>query len=115
MKQNSGARKTLEAQHRRLAQQLGRLGFISQGSVFARKKGASGSRYQWTWKDAKQKTRSLTLSADQFAWLKAAISRQRHLEKTLQKMRQISVRILYDHVPGPRRRKSLSIKQLQLI
>ena len=72
MKEKSKAWQRLEAQHRRLAQELGRTGFISQGSVFARKKGGSGSRYQWSWKDPRQKTRSLTLSREQFAWLQAS-------------------------------------------
>lgn len=108
-------RAALEAQHQRLARELAQTGFISQGSVFARKKGASGSRYQWTWKDPRQKTLSLTLSPEQFAWLKAAVAQQRQVEKTLRKMRSICHRILLEHIPGPRRRKSLSVKQLHLI
>jgi|HubBroStandDraft_1064217.scaffolds.fasta_scaffold114833_2 hypothetical protein len=115
MKEKPKAWQNLEAQHRRLAQELGRIGFISQGSVFARKKGASGSRYQWSWKDPRQKTRSLTLSRQQFAWLKAALARQRKAEKILQKMRGISHRILLEHTPEPSRRKPLSIKTLGLI
>lgn len=112
MKENSSTRKRLEAQHLRLAQDLARIGFLSQGSVYARKKGASGSRYQWTWKDPQQKTRSLALSAEQFAWLKGAIARQRKVDQILQKMRRVSTRILLEHTPGPNRRKPLSIKQL---
>jgi hypothetical protein len=115
MKEKSKAWQKLEAQHRRLAQELGRTGFISQGSVFARQKGASGSRYQWSWKDPQQKTRSLTLSPAQFAWLKAAIARERQAEKILQKMRRVSHRILLENTPGPSRRKPLSIKPLRLI
>jgi hypothetical protein len=115
MKEKSNALKKLEAQHRRLAEELGRIGFISQGSVFARKKGASGSRYQWTWKDPRQKTMSLTLSAEQFTWLKAAIGRQRKVEKILEKMHHVSRRILLQHTPNPHRRKPLSSKQLRLI
>jgi hypothetical protein len=115
MKEKSGALKKLEAQHRRLAQELGRIGFVSQGSVFARKKGASGSRYQWSWKDPQQKTMSLTLSTEQFTWLKAAIGRQRKVEKILQKMHRVSHCLLLKHMPNPIRRKALSIKPLRLI
>jgi hypothetical protein len=104
----------LESRLRQLAQSLARTGFVSQGSVFARKKRGSGSRYQWTWKDPKQKTASLTLSAEQFAWLKKAIAQSRSVERTLKKMRQISQRIVLEYVPGPRRRKRLSIKTLRL-
>lgn len=115
MKERSRDLKRLEARHRRLAQNLARIGFISQGSVFARKEGASGSRYQWSWKDPRQKTVSLTLSPEQFAWMKAAIARQRKVEKILQEMRRVSHRILLEHTPGPNRRKSLPLKQLHLI
>src|SRR5688572_32638304 len=105
----------LEAQLRRLAQSLSRTGFVSQGSVFERKKKTSGSRYQWNWKDSKQKTVSLTLSPQQFIWLKKAIARSRCVEQTLRKMRRISHRVLLEHLPGPRRRKRLRLQSLQAI
>jgi len=95
----------LEARLRRLARRLSHTGFISQGSVFERKIRGSGSRYQWTWKDPRQKTLSLTLSAQQFVWLRKAIGQARAVDKTLEQMRQISHRVLLQHVPGPRRRK----------
>lgn len=94
----------LLARLRRLARGLSRTGFVSQGSVFERKKRGSGSRYQWTWKDPKQKTVSLTLSAQQYVWLKKAIAQSRAVEKTLEQMRRVSSRVLLRHVPGPRRR-----------
>jgi hypothetical protein len=115
MNKTSKAWKRLETQHRRLARHLGRIGFISQGSAYARKKGASGSPYQWSWKDPQQKTISLTLSPEQFAWIRAAIGRQRQVEKILQQMHRLSRRILLEHTPGPRRRKSMSINALRLI
>jgi len=105
-------RAALQARLRHLARSLARTGFLSQGSVFERKTAGTGSRYQWTWKDGKQKTASLTLSAQQFIWLKKAIAQSRAVEKTLQKMRALSHQILIEHVPGPRRRKNLSIKTL---
>jgi hypothetical protein len=102
----------LESEHRRLARALAGIGFLSQGSVFARAQGAAGSRYQWTWKDSRQKTTSLTLSAEQFAWLRKAIANQRQVNRILEKMRRLSKRIVMDHLPAPPRRKSLSIKPL---
>ena len=104
----------LQSEHRRLARTLAGIGFVSQGSVFARPKGAPGSRYQWTWKDSSQKTVSLTLSPDQFAWLRKAIANQRKVERILQKMRRLSQRIVVEHLPEPPRRKPLSIKPLNL-
>jgi hypothetical protein len=95
----------LEARLRRLAQSLSRTRFLSRGSAFERKKKGGGSRYQWTWKDPKQKTLSLTLSQQQFVWLRKAIGRDRTVEKKLQQMRRISRQVLTQHIPGPRRRK----------
>jgi hypothetical protein len=107
MKKNLSA---LQSEHRRLARTLAGIGFVSQGSVFARAEGAPGSRYQWTWKDSRQKTISLTLSAEQFAWLRKAIANQRQVDRILEKMRRLSKRIVVEHLPAPPRRKSLSIK-----
>ena len=103
--QRNHRRVALEARLRQLARGLARTGFIAQGSVFERKKRGSGSRYQWTWKDSKQKTASLTLSSEQFAWLKKAVAQSRAVEKTLAQMRRLSRQVLIHHVPGPRRRK----------
>ena len=115
MKQPNRKLCALEAQLARLAGNLGSTRFISQGSVFERRKRGSGSRYQWTWKDPDQKTVSLTLSAEQFAWLKRAIRQSRSVEKTLAQMRQISRRVLLEHIPGPRRRKRLPPRRLRTI
>ena|SRR5215510_1033597 len=94
----------LEEEYARLAASLASIGYLSQGSVFERKKGP-GSRYQWTWKNRQQKTESLTLSPEQFRWLKKAIRNQRRLESTLAKMRRLSAQILRSTVPEPTRRK----------
>lgn len=104
----------LQRQYRQLARRLARIGFITQGSVFARRKtSVSGSRYQWTWKDPNQKTRSLTLSPEQYHWLKQALANQRHVEDTLQKMRHLSRQILLTTIQSPRRRKPLNAKVLR--
>jgi hypothetical protein len=105
----------LEAEYERLAQSLAQTGYISRGSVFERKGEGTGSRYQWTWKDAQQKTLSLTLSQEQYQWLKEAIARQKRVEQILKKMRRISHCILIEHISGPPRRKRLTIKTLGLI
>jgi hypothetical protein len=115
MSKQNAKRAALEGRLRRLARGLSRTGFVSQGCVFERKQRGSGSRYQWTWKDPRQKTLSLTLSAQQYAWLKKAIAQQRAVEKILQQMRRVSYQILLEHLPGPQRRKRLSLKSLRLI
>jgi hypothetical protein len=115
MSKKDAQRAALEGRLRRWACGLSGTGFVSQGCVFERKQRGSGSRYQWTWKDPKQKTRSLTLSAQQYAWLKKAIAQQRAVEKTLAQMRRISYQILLEHLPGPRRRKYLTLRSLRLI
>ena len=86
------ALKDLEKEYRRLAQSLAASGYISQGSVFERKKGP-GSRFQWTWKNKQQKTESLTLSQEQYRWLQQAVANQRKVNKTLAKMRRLSAQI----------------------
>jgi hypothetical protein len=113
MTKNSALPASLENEYRTLARSLARTGFISRGSVFARERGA-GSRYQWSWKNPQQKTLSVTLSLEQYHWLKQAIAREKALEKTLRKMRQLSQRVLLDHIPGPTRRKLLSTKALRV-
>jgi len=57
---------------------------------------------------------SLTLSPKQYTWLKAAIGRQRKVEKVLQRMRRVSHYFLIKQMPNPTRRKPLSIKPLRL-
>ena len=104
-----------EARLRPLARSLGRTGFLIRGSVFERRKKSIGSRYQWTWKDPNQKTTSVTLSAQQFVWLRKAIAQSRLVEQTLEKMRQLSRRVVLECIPGPRRRKPLIINTLRLI
>ena len=82
----------LDKEYRRLALSLGELGYVIQGSVFERKAGA-GSRYQWTWKNKSQKTESLTLTQEQYHWLRRAAANEQTLKSTLKKMRQISEQI----------------------
>jgi hypothetical protein len=87
----------LDKEYRRLASSLGRIGYLTQGSVFERKKGP-GSRYQWTWKNKQQKTESLTLTQEQYHWLRQAINNERRVKHTLKKMRQISEQVFAQSV-----------------
>jgi hypothetical protein len=82
----------LEHEYHRLARSLAETGYLTQGSVFERKKGP-GSRYQWTWKNREQKTESLTLTLEQYQWLRRATANERKLKKTLMKMRQLSEQV----------------------
>jgi DNA-binding response OmpR family regulator len=62
---------------------VARTGYISQGSVQQRLIAASGrSGYQWTRKVA-QKMVSVALSAEQFEAMKAAVTNERELWKTV--------------------------------
>ena len=94
-----------ETRYRKRAAQLSSLGYISQGSVYARLKGKPGSKYLWTWKNAKQKTESLSLSAEQYQWVKRAIANHRKAERILADLRQMSRSVLLKTVQGPKRRK----------
>ena len=95
----------LEARYRKCAAQLGSVGYISQGSVYARPKGKPGSKYLWSWKNQQQKTESLSLSVEQYKWLKKAMANHRKAERILAELRQMSRSVLLKTVPGPDRRK----------
>ena len=104
----------LPAHYRRLQRQLAQIGYLSQGSVFEKAPGQQGSRYVWTRK-VKAKTVTVALSPQQFRWLKRAVTNQRNLQITIARMQTLSHQILFQTVPGVRRRKRLSTKVLGLI
>src|SRR5437016_13255823 len=104
--------RALEGQYRRLRQTLTHIGYISQGSVLDRstlQRPRSG--YQWTRKVAR-KTITLSLSQDQYESLKQAVENERRLWKTIEKMEQLSRRILFGTLPDTHRRKRLGKKVL---
>lgn len=107
----------LKQEYDRLSQQLLEIGYISQGSAIKRKKDAekrlTGSPYMWTRKEQK-KTISVSLSKEQYEWLRKAIANQRKMEKTIRKLHQISHRILFETVPGVQRRKKLDRRTLDM-
>jgi virulence-associated protein VapD len=105
---------TVSARYRRLQQQLARLGYLSQGSVFERRPGQQGSRYVWTRK-VNAKTVTVALSELQYRWLRKAVLNQRRLETIISQMQTLSRQILFENVPGVSRRKRLNKKVLGTI
>jgi hypothetical protein len=104
-----------QRQYQLLRRRLTQLGYISQGSVqdrTARKGGGAG--YQWTRKVA-QKTISVSLTAEQFAQMKEAVSNFRKLRQHLKQMEKLSRRIIFQTAPHPGRRKRLSPKVLGIM
>ena len=97
-----------------LARELGRTGWILQGSICARQivrpgvGAAAGKRYgpyyQWTFKDAGT-TVTINLSAAQQREFRQAIGRQRKLENLLAEMRTLSRDYLERTTTGVVRRK----------
>jgi len=105
---------TLPAEYRRLQQRLSQVDWIALGSLLERNQpGQGGPRYQWT-RRVVGKTITVALSAEQFSWLRKAVSNQRQLEKLLSQMQQLSLQYMWKNLPGPSRRKRLSKKTMGL-
>ncbi len=100
--------------YRQLQRQLGRIGYLSQGSVLERPPTQPGSRYVWTRK-VKAKTVTVALSTEQYHWLRRAVANQRKLEQIVGQMQVRSRQVLFQTVPGVRHRKSLGKRVLGLI
>ncbi len=114
MNTRSRAQRTLTPEYRRLQRRMAAIGYLTQGSVFQRRPSQQGSRYVWTRK-VRAKTVTVALSKEQYQWLRRAVANQRELESLVARMQKLSRRILFETVPGVRRRKSLSKKVLGLI
>lgn len=100
------------AEFRRLRTQLGQISWVALGSVLERNKpGQGGPRYQWS-RRVGRKTVTVALSAEQFAWLQAAIANQRKVWEILLRMQQLSVRHMCNTLPSTTRRKRLSKRTL---
>lgn len=96
----------------RLRRLLSQVGYISQGSVQDRtRRTGGGAGYQWTRKVA-QKTVTVSLTAEQFLQMKAAVSNYRQLRQQLEKMEHLSRRLIFQDAPHPNRRKRLTRKVL---
>jgi hypothetical protein len=102
------------AAYRRLQASLGQIGWIALGSVLERKApGQGGPRYQWS-RRVDGKTVTVALSAQQFAWLKSAITNQRKVWDLLNQMNQLTLNYMWKTLPSTTRRKRLSKKTLGL-
>ena len=107
-------RPDLPPQYQRLLQKLSKIGWIALGSLVERDKpGQGGPRYQWS-RRVGPKTVTVALSAEQFNWLKQAISNQRAVWDILIQLQQMTAHHALEKLPGPPRRKSLSNKKLGL-
>jgi len=109
---NARSSASRQRQYERLRRRLSKIGYISQGSVqdrTARKGGGAG--YQWTRKVA-QKTISVSLTAEQFAKMKEAVTNYRRLRRQLKEMEILSRTMIFETVPHAGRRKPLSGKVL---
>jgi hypothetical protein len=100
--------------YRQLQRRLAAIGYITQGSVFQRRPTQQGSRYVWTRK-VRAKTVTVALSKEQYHWLRRAAANQRVLDRIVGEMQKLSRQVLFETVPGVRRRKPLSKKVLGLI
>lgn len=104
----------LETQYAKLRQELGGVGYLSKGSVIERPPGNPGSHYQWTTK-LNARTVSLTLTEDQYHWLKQAVTNQRNVERLLREMHHLSRKIMRLKFPAHNRRTPLNKRVLRLI
>ena len=114
MKNSARPQRRFPRAYRQLQRQLGRLGYVSQGSVLQRAPGQQGSRYIWTRK-VRGKTVTVALSPEQYRWLRQAVTNQRELERIVERMQTLSRQVLFGSVPGVVRRKRLGKEVLGLI
>jgi hypothetical protein len=104
----------LPPEYRRLQKKLSTISWIALGSLVERDKpGQGGPRYQWS-RRVGPKTVTVALSAEQFQWLKQAISNQREVWDILMQLQQLTAQHALENIPGPPRRKRLSKRQLGL-
>jgi hypothetical protein len=104
----------LETRYGALRQQLAGIGYLSQGSVYRRPSGQSGTRFTWSTK-VKAKTVSLALSPEQADWLEKAIAEHRRVKSILAEMHRLSRQIMRARFPDTDRRRPLNRKVLRLI
>lgn len=104
----------LPLKYQRLRQKLSEMGWIALGSLVERNKpGQGGPRYQWS-RRVGPKTVTVALSAEQFNWLKQAITNQREVWDILMQLQKLTAQHVLENLPGPPRRKPLSKKHLGL-
>jgi|SRR5579859_4284344 len=104
----------LPTQYQLLRRKLSNIGWIALGSLVVRDKpGQGGPRYQWS-RRVGPKTVTVALSAEQFDWLRRAISNQREVWDILMQLQQLTAQHALKNIPGPPRRKRISKKRLGL-
>lgn len=111
----------LAREYTRLQQQLAELGYISQGTVNIRRETRTrdgktivlGPYYTWTRKQ-NYKTVTVSLSKEQYRWLDKAIKNQRKMDQILHRMQEISQQIVFETLPGVRKRNRLRDNDQQL-
>jgi len=104
----------LPPEYRHLRSKLSKISWIALGSLVERDKpGQGGPRYQWS-RRVGPKTVTVALSAEQFQWLKQAISNQREVWDILMQLQQLTAQYVLQNIPGPPRRKRLTKKRLGL-
>ena len=104
----------LALEYQRLRRKLSQIGWIALGSLVERDKpGQGGPRYQWS-RRVGPKTVTVALSADQFCWLKQAITNQREVWDILMELQHLTAEYALQNLPGPPRRKRLNKKRLGL-
>ena len=104
----------LPTEYERLRQKLSQIGWIALGSLVERSKpGQGGPRYQWS-RRVGSKTVTVALSAQQFDWLKQAISNQREVWDILMQLQHLTAKHALQNLPNPARRKRLNKKRLGL-
>ena len=114
MQHKTNAKSGFPAAYQRLRAQLARMGWMALGSVVERDQpGQGGPRYQWS-RRVEGKTITVALSAEQFAWLKEAITNQRKVWNILLQMQRQTVAYMWQNLPSTNRRKRLSKKTLGL-
>ena len=104
----------LPAQYRDLRQRLAKVGWLALGSLLERKQpGQGGPRYQWS-RRVGAKTVTVALSAEQFEWLKTAVTNQRAVWQILLQMQTLTAKHMLQNLPNPPRRKRLTNSNLGL-
>jgi hypothetical protein len=112
MKNTQTERPALPPAYQRWAAQLGRAGWIGQGTVvrrgLRRRIGGrwivKGPYYLWTSKVA-GKTVAHALSREQYGAFKKAIAANRQIQQTIARMHRLTLETILKRVPGVKKRK----------
>ncbi len=111
---NSKTDRGLPAQYRQLRHRLSQVGWLALGSLVERTRpGQGGPRFQWS-RRVGNKTVTIALSQEQFAWLKTAITNQREVWEILMEMQKLTAQHVIENLPNPTRRKRLNRRNLGL-